>query len=122
MVYYSCSIIKEIIMTQNNESTINPTDVFVLVTPDHDSDEQGAVKDVQGVVLPSKKVLGGAKDYLQMHVDDAQKYWEEDGNSGDIPIDRLYRYLVRMTMSAYSPGWLMSADDARQLIKRSGGL
>ena len=39
MVYYSCSIIKEIIMTTNKRALSQESDVFILVTPDHDSNE-----------------------------------------------------------------------------------
>jgi len=126
MVYYSCSIIKEIIMTTNKRALSQESDVFILVTPDHDSNEvdedtgYGAIKEVNGVVLPSRKILGEAKKHLQMQLDDAQRFWEDDGNSGDVPISQLYRYLVRM--SIYSPGWIVSTDKARELIKKSGGL
>ena len=128
MVYYSCSIIKEIIMTTNKRALSQESDVFILVTPDHDSNEvdedtgYGAIKEVNGVVLPSRKILGEAKKHLQMQLDDAQRFWEDDGNSGDVPISQLYRYLVRMNMSIYSPGWIVSTDKARELIKKSGGL
>ena len=115
-------------MTTNRRALSQESDVFILVTPDHDSNEvdedtgYGAIKDVQGVVLPSRKILGEAKKHLQMQLDDAQRFWEDDGNSGDVPISQLYRYLVRMNMSIYSPGWIVSTDKARELIKKSGGL
>ena len=128
MVYYRCSIIKEIIKATDRRTSSQENDVFILVTPDHDSNDvdedtgYGAIKEVDGVVLPSKKVLGRSKEHLQIQIDDAQRFWEDDGNAGDVPISQLYRYLVRMNMSIYSPGWIVSTDKARELIKNSGGL
>jgi len=95
-------------------------DIFVLVTPDFAN--AGVAKDIQGVVLPSKKTLGRDKDFLKIQVDEAQQYWQEDGNSGDIPTDVLYRYLSQMNMSAYRAGWVLPVDEARELVKKSGGL
>jgi len=83
-------------------------DVFVLVTPDLDSKiGSGSIKNIQG---------------LQMQVDDAQDTWLQDGNSGDIPIEELYRYLERMNLSAYHAGWILPIDEAKELIKNNGGL
>lgn len=98
-------------------------DVFVLVTPDLDSKiGPGLIKNIQGVVLASKKVLGNRKKILQMQVDDAQDSWLQDGNSGDVPIEELYRYLERMNMSAYHAGRILPIDEAKELIKNNGGL
>ena len=112
MVYYNYSIVKEINMAD---------DVFVLVTPDFDKGE-GFAKEIQGVVLPSRRVIGRDKEYLQTQIKNAQDVWEAEGNSDDIPIEELYSSLARMNMSAYHPGWILPIDEAKELIKNSGGL
>ena len=39
MVYYRCSIIKELIMAPDRSTSSQENDVFILVTPDHDSND-----------------------------------------------------------------------------------
>lgn len=97
--------------------------VFILYKPNHDSNSpDNEVKEIQGVVLPSRKILGQHKQHLEMNMTDAKRYWEEDGNSGEIPLEELFTYLLHMNGGAYSTGILLPTNDAREFVKKGGGI
>ena len=66
-------------------------DVFILWKPNlcGGTNADSDIQEIQGVVLPSRTILGKAKKYLEMNIADANRFWEEDGNSGDIPLEDL---------------------------------
>tara|TARA_Y100000296_G_C5058012_1_gene198313 strand:+ start:279 stop:587 length:309 start_codon:yes stop_codon:yes gene_type:complete len=96
--------------------------IFVLWKPDLFGDSDNEVQEIQGVVLPSRKVLGKSKQYLETNIQEAQKFWEEDGNSDEIPLEKLFEYLQGVNMRAYSMGRVLPIDDAREFVKKGGGL
>ena len=99
-------------------------DVFIIVNKSTlgTEDEQIAV---DAVVLSSRKILSKnpmMKGILESHIEDAQSFWERDGGEGNVPTDKLFRYLGGMWSSIYSKGSIISDTQARELVKQSGGL
>jgi len=99
--------------------------VFILYTPNwggDGADQDKEAKRIDGVVLSSRKILGPGKDHLEMNITDAQRFWEADGNSGEVSLEKLFGYLLHMNLSAYRMGILLPIDDAREFIKEGGGI
>ena len=99
------------------------SDVFIIMNKSTLGTEDEQVV-VDAVVLASKKILSKKpmmKGILESHMEEAQSFWERDGGDGDVPTDKLFRYLGGMWSGIYSKGSIVSDERARELIKQSGG-
>jgi len=99
-------------------------DVWILVNAAEEGEDSWK-SNVKAVVLPSHKILAkqdGDKELLQMQIDDATQFYQEDGNSGDVPSEMLFEYLEGLHKSPYHLGFTVPVEDAREYVKLSGGL
>ena len=97
--------------------------VFIIMDKSTMGDENPQVS-VVAVVLSSKKILSKKpmmKGILESHMEEAQSFWERDGGDGNVPTDKLFRYLGGMWSGIYNKGSIVSDERARELIKQSGG-
>ena len=98
-------------------------EVFILV--DASGGEQTWKENVKAVVLPSHKVITKdrtTKLFLMSHIYEAQSFWEQEGNTGKVPAEKLYNFLTAMNCTPVRLGGTASSEDAREYMKLSGGL
>jgi len=99
-------------------------DVFVIMNKSTLGTEDEQIV-VDAIVLSSKKVLSKnqmMKGLLEVQMEEAQSFWERDGGDGNVPTDKLFKYLGGMWSGIYSKGSIVSQDRARELIKQNGGI
>ena len=80
---------------------------------------------VQAVVFPNHKIIAQSdmdKRLLQEQIEEAQRFWQQDGNEGEISTEALFDYLGGLHTSPYHGGFVTSIEEAREYVKLCGGL
>ena len=99
------------------------SDIFLLVDASEGKDTWK--ENVKAAVLPSHKVITKDKTMklsLMSNIREAQSFWEEEGNTGKVPTEKLYNFLTAMNGNPLRLGGTTSSEDAREYVKLSGGL
>ena len=80
--------------------------------------------ELDAVVLGSRKILSkseGIKEMLSSDFEAADNIWAEQ-NDGPMPPEELFGFLNAIHKNPHGIGQTMAAEDARELVKKSGGL
>jgi len=80
--------------------------------------------DLKAVVLGNRKILTqseGIKEALEESFQAADRIMGE-GNEGEISIEELFEFLSATHNNAYGMGTIISSEEARELVKKNGGI
>ncbi len=95
-------------------------DVWVLTSiKNFDADLE-----LDAVVLGNRKILSkneGTKEMLESDFKAADNIWAEQ-NEGPMPSNELFSFLNVIHKNPQGIGQIMPVEDARELVKKSGGL
>ena len=87
------------------------------------SDPDGEL-DLKAVVLGNRKILTqseGIKEELENAFEAAERIMGE-GNEGEISTEELFEFLSATHNNAYGMGTTVSSEEARELVKKNGGI
>ena len=87
------------------------------------SDPDGEL-DLKAVVLGNRKILTqseGIKEELENAFEAADRMMGE-GNEGEISTEELFEFLSATYNYIYGKGIVMSSEEARELVKKNGGI
>ena len=87
------------------------------------SDPEGEL-DLQAVVLGTRKILTqyeGLKEGLEESFQAADRMMGE-GNEGEISTEELFEFLSATHNNVYGIGTVVSSEEARELVKKNGGI
>jgi|TARA_R110000824_G_scaffold398123_1_gene601809 hypothetical protein len=99
-------------------------DVWILVNGDGEGEDSWK-SDVRAVVLPNHRVIAkndGYKELLEMQIDDAKQFFQDDNDSGSISSEVLFEYLEGLHKNFHHLGMTIPIEEAREYVKLSGGL
>jgi len=80
--------------------------------------------ELDAVVLGNRKILSkheGVKEMLESDFKAADSIWAEE-NDGPMPSSELFGFLNVIHRNPHGIGQIMPVDDARELVKKQGGL
>ena len=84
----------------------------------------GSELDLQAVVLGSRKILTqseGIRELLEGSFKAADRMMGE-GNGDEISIEELFEFLSATHNNVYGIGTTVSSEEARELVKKNGGI
>ena len=84
----------------------------------------GSELDLKAVVLGNRKILTqseGIKEELENAFEAADRMMGE-GNEGEISTEELFEFLSATHNNAYGMGTTVSSEEARELVKKNGGI
>ena len=84
----------------------------------------GSELDLKAVVLGNRKILTqseGIKESLEESFQAADRIMGE-GNEGEISIEELFEFLSATHNNVYGIGTTVSSEEARELVKKNGGI
>ena len=87
------------------------------------NDPEGEL-DLKAVVLGNRKILTqseGIKESLEESFQAADRIMGE-GNEGEISIEELFEFLSATHNNIYGMGTIVSSEEARELVKKNGGI
>ena len=87
------------------------------------SDPEGEL-DLQAVVLGTRKILTqyeGIKEALEQDFKVATRIMGKE-NEGEISTEELFEFLNATYNNVYGKGIVMSSEEARELVKKNGGI
>lgn len=84
----------------------------------------GSELDLKAVVLGNRKILTqseGIKEELENAFEAAERIMGE-GNEGEISTEELFEFLSATHNNVYGIGTTVSSEEARELVKKNGGI
>ena len=84
----------------------------------------GSELDLKAVVLGNRKILTqseGIKEALEESFKAADRIMGE-GNEGEISTEELFEFLSATHNNIYGMGTIVSSEEARELVKKNGGI